>query len=424
LTAIASTTAIPDAPAPARPLRVAILTETFSPKMGYIGNMLPRHLARLGADVHLIALDLAPYHHLPDFQQTYGSFSAEGLPPAGTVADHDGYTLRVLPHRRALGYVRAVGLEGALRAVRPDVVQTFAAIGWLPLQAALLQRRFGYCLFTGSHTTASIFPLAQRPARPWDPALWRSRMTRALPGRLVSRVTERCYGATADCADVAVRFFGVEREKIAVAPLGVDLDVFHPVRSPADAAARGERRRRLGVGEHEILCIYTGRFADDKDPLLLARAVAALRAAGKPYRAVFLGDGAQRDALAAIDGSVVHPFVPFDELGDWFRAADVGVWPTQESTSMIDAAACGIPIVVNDTLRATERIEGNGVTYRLGDAADLARVLGTLGSSAVRESLGATGARRMAELFGWPALAARRLADYRAALGRSGGRGR
>ena len=58
---------------------------------------------------------------------------------------------------------------------------------------------------------------------------------------------------------------------------------------------------------------------------------------------------------------------------------------------MLDAAACGLPVVVNDTLRATERINGNGLQYRLNDVDDLVRVLSTL-------------------------MAARRLVDYEASL--------
>ena len=84
---------------------------------------------------------------------------------------------------------------------------------------------------------------------------------------------------------------------------------------------------------------------------------------------------------------------------------------------MLDAAACGLPIVVNSTLRAVERIEGNGLTYELNDQASLERVLSGLLDPEARKVLGVVGARRMAEHFSWRALVQRRVADYRAALG-------
>jgi glycosyltransferase involved in cell wall biosynthesis len=106
----------------------------------------------------------------------------------------------------------------------------------------------------------------------------------------------------------------------------------------------------------------------------------------------------------------------FRELPPYYRAAEIGVWPTQESMSMLDAAACALPIIVNDTLIARERIEGNGITYRLNDADDLAEKIRWLSDPDRRRELGSTGARRMVELFSWGAIARRRLADYEAAV--------
>jgi len=139
-------------------------------------------------------------------------------------------------------------------------------------------------------------------------------------------------------------------------------------------------------------------------------------------KSVFLGDGQQRADLSAIGSSTVLAFVPHRELPGYYRASDVAVWPNQESTSMLDAAACGLPVVVNDTLRATERIEGNGLTYRLNDQASLESVLSQLLDPEARRRLGTTGARRMAEHFSWDALVRRRLTDYRHALGNVGER--
>jgi glycosyltransferase involved in cell wall biosynthesis len=182
---------------------------------------------------------------------------------------------------------------------------------------------------------------------------------------------------------------------------------------------RAEIRKRFGIGDHEILCIYTGRFTEDKNPLLLAKAVATLRSAGDPYRGLFVGNGTQAGAIRQCDGCQINPFVPVTELPQFFRSADIGAWPTQESMSMLDAAACGLPIVVNDTLRAVERIEGNGLTYRLNDSDDLARVLLSLRSQEAREGLGRRGAVKMRDEFGWGRIAEQRMRDYQAALGRS-----
>jgi glycosyltransferase involved in cell wall biosynthesis len=305
-----------------------------------------------------------------------------------------------------------VGLKEVLQDIRPHVVQSLPAIGWIPLQAARLRRRFGYALFTGSHTTASVFPLYSERRPFWDRKILANFLTRFIPGRLVSLGTEKCYGATADCADVAVRFFGVQKSKIDVCPLGVETELFHPPIDAHERADRENRRVALGIHPDDIACIYTGRFTEDKNPLVLAQAVAALRRQDGKFVSLFLGDGPQAESIRKCDGAIVHSFVPYKELPNWYRASDIGVWPAQESTSMLDAAATGLPIVVNSTLLATERIAGNGLTYRLNDSGDLSRVLNRLSDPTIREELGKAGVNKMATLFSWDAIARRRFTDY------------
>jgi glycosyltransferase involved in cell wall biosynthesis len=395
-------------------MRIVIITEVFSKNMGYMENMLPKYLARLGAEVHLITTELSPYHQVASLASTYAEFSKSRRLVAGQTESYDGYTLHVLPHRRLLGYVRLTGLKKKLDEIQPDCVYSLAAIGWIALEAGLLKLILGYKLFTGSHTTASVFPLAQRNGSRSTTALAKNFLTRWISGRITSLSTVKCYGATEDCSDIAVRFFGVQQSKIDTCPLGVDTGMFSPIATPQEQGERKALRAELGFSENDIVCIYTGRFSAEKNPKLLCDAVSRLRAQGEPFRAVVIGDGVQAEAMKAVPGCIVMPFTPVENLPKYYRMADIGVWPTQESTSMLDAAACGLPVIVNDTIVARERIEGNGLTYRLNDIEDLMRVLMQLKDSSWRRDLGAMGAQKMKSRFSWESLAQRRLADFRA----------
>lgn len=313
-----------------------------------------------------------------------------------------------------------VGLQKKLWSIRPDIVQTMTPIGWTSLDAAFYQSFLRYKLFTGCHTTASVFPLAHKRLQWWNRERIRCTVLRAIPGRFTSSFTEKCYGATSECSELAVRFFGVQEKKVDVCPLGVDTELFSPISNEKGHRARLELRARLGFRENEILCIYTGRFSEDKNPLLLAKAVERLLADGEPFRGLFVGNGVQATAIESSAGCTTHSFVTVKDLGSFFRSADIGVWPAQESMSMLDAAACGIPIVVNDTMHATERVDGNGLTYKLNDLEDLIRVLRVLRDQRVRTQLGSFGAQKMARDHSWNAVAKRRMRDYQAALGITG----
>lgn len=403
---------------PNRPIRIAIVCETYAADMGYAGTCIPAALARKAdVEVHYVTAGLPVYYQMADFDETYGKFQTDSFGP-GDTREVAGYTVHYIDRKKAPGGVRMPGLREKLAALRPDVVQTFSHAGWTPLDAARFQRALGYRLFTGNHTTASVYPLAQRTIDRWDLLRMTEFVKRGLPGRFISSRSTLCYGATVDCSAVARRFLGVPEAKLKTLPLGVDTDIFHPAVNDDERAKARTLRHDLGVGDDEIMVVYTGRFAPDKNPLLLARAVAELRAQGERYRAVFFGEGMQRDAIAGTEGTVVRAFVPYTSLGTLYRAADIGAWPTQESTSMIDCAASGTPTIVNGTIAAVERVEGNGLMYRLGDIADLKRALLDLKVPDRRRQLGEFGAHKMETSYSWNALVQVRLDDYRAALAR------
>ena len=401
-------------------MRIVFTCEHFSKKMGYIENCLPKALSRLGHDVHVVATNLQCNYRLgAKYAEIYEEFLGPVEVPCGTEI-LDGYTLHRLPHSKPLGFARIRGLRltQLLRSLRPDVVQAHAVASWMPLEAALARPYAGYKLFTAAHQTASIVPQELKDSSRWSWARIKSEFRRGIPGRIVDLFSEKCYAATIDCAEMATKFYGVSESKIDLCPLGVDTEMFHPADDREVAQRRSELRQSLGINAAEILCIYTGRLDPSKNPLCLAQAVAQLRRDGQPYRALFLGAGTQRDAIEQSDGSVMHPFVRWDELPDFYRAADIGVWPRQESLSMLDAAASGIPVVVSDRMQATERVDGNGIMYKEDDPVELAAGLLSLKSLAYRQSLGGYGCKKIQESFSWMATARRRVIDYEAAIRR------
>ena len=52
------------------------------------------------------------------------------------------------------------------------------------------------------------------------------------------------------------------------------------------------------------------------------------------------------------------------QLSAHYRAADIGIWPRQESMSMIDAASSGVPLIVSDKIGEPERVEGTAACTR------------------------------------------------------------
>jgi glycosyltransferase involved in cell wall biosynthesis len=83
---------------------------------------------------------------------------------------------------------------------------------------------------------------------------------------------------------------------------------------------------------------------------------------------------------------------------------------------MLDAAACGIPLIVSDGIVYRDHVEGNGLVYKMNDLDNLVDTLLSLRDSAERHRLGSFGAEKMLRDFSWESVAKRRINDYEAAL--------
>lgn len=398
-------------------MRIAIVSSFYSEGMGYTENCLPRALAARGHDVHVITTVYNVYGNEPHYAKTYQDFLGPSVVSAGSTTV-DGYQVHRLAASIRFGYVVADGLIAKVRDVAPDVVHSLAVASLQTYVLALQKPIAGYALFCETHQHMSVVrPYLKRPGSLFRKAVYR--LTRTLPTSLASLAVEKCYATAPDCVEVATRFYGVPLHKLKLQSLGADTELFHPVQTEAEAEARVVRRSQLGFRDEDIVCVFTGRFSDAKNPLLLARAIDALYDRDPRFKGLFIGDGAQKNQITACRHTAVVPFMKHRRLAEYYRAADIAVWPTQESMSMLDAASSGLPIVVSNRVGEAARVNGNGRMYEENDVDSLTAVLESLASPVDRHALGAEGRRKMLTGFNWALYAQAVEADYEAALRRS-----
>jgi glycosyltransferase involved in cell wall biosynthesis len=398
-------------------MRIAVVSTFYSEGMGYTENCLPRALAALGHEVHLITTVFNVYGHTADYARTYQDFlGPPRVAPGTTVVD--GYRVHRLDATIKGGYVVSRGLTAKVRAIAPDVVHSLEIASLQTYQLAMLRLVRTFALFCETHQHMSVVkPFLKQPGSFLRKAGYR--MTRTWPTHLASVAVEKCYAIAPDCVEVATRFYGVPPEKVRLQSLGADTDLFHPVETAVDTESRTAWRRRLGFADEDIVCLYCGRFSPDKNPLLLARAIDVLHDRDPRFKGLFIGEGAQKSEIASCRHTVVVSFVKHQILAEHYRAADIAVWPTQESMSMLDAAASGIPIIVSNAVGEKSRVDGNGRLYRENDVNSMVDALLSLASREERQALGRVGRRKMLDGFNWKRYAKLVEADYQEALKRS-----
>lgn len=396
-------------------MKIAIILDWYSEKTGYSFNFLPQALARLGHEVHIITSDGQVYFNASIYKDTLEPFLGPGIVQCGVKAV-DGCIVHRLPHIEWRGRIRIQGLLKELRLLRPQIVQAGESISLVTYEAALIKILLGYKLFVECHVHASVFPPPLQRTRKKEKFFWLCYPYTI--GRFVSVMSEKCYPISSDAADIAVKFLGFQKHKVSIRSLGVDTTLFKPVSDEASKEARMRLRKQFGFSASDVVCVYTGRFNSAKDPLCLARAIGNLVKSGKNFRGLFIGNGSEADIKSIQDcnGCVVHPFVSVQELPQFYWASDIGVWPKQESTSQLDAIACGLPIILSNRVKIYERVEGNGLLYEEGNADDLAHKIQLLTDPEKRKQMGECSVRKINNFFSWDYLAKQYVDDYKTAL--------
>jgi glycosyltransferase involved in cell wall biosynthesis len=208
-------------------------------------------------------------------------------------------------------------------------------------------------------------------------------------------------------------------------PLGVDLEAFFP-----DSEARVAVRRELGweAGGPPIVG-YLGRFTPEKGPGFLTRVLDGLRT---PWRAMFVGTGQMEGQLRSWgaghgDQVRVCTQVKHSDVPRYLNAMDVLCAPSQTTPRwreqfgrmLIEAFACGVPVIGGDSGEIPHVIGDAGLIAGEDDEAGWGKALETLLNDPARQhELAERGRERAHSRYAWPVVARQHLNFFEEILAR------
>lgn len=211
-----------------------------------------------------------------------------------------------------------------------------------------------------------------------------------------------------------------------VIPPGVDVDRFRP-----DGDARQKTLARVGWDPSDIVVGFLGRFVPEKG---LATLLDALRGAKTAWRALFVGGGPMQPALDAFarehPGRVhIATGVAHDAVPAWLNAMTLlcapsettARWREQFGRMLIEAMACGVPVVASDSGEMPFVVGDAGEVVPEGDVGAWTAAIDRLaGTEPARRELAARGLDRAHSRFAWPVVARAHL-EFFEALGEARG---
>jgi glycosyltransferase involved in cell wall biosynthesis len=266
-----------------------------------------------------------------------------------------------------------IGLENAVTSFEPDVIIAHGIINITSIRIALLKSKLKNSkLIFDDHMTYN----ATRGG--WINLLYK--LFRATFTPIFLKSADAFVAVTNETREFMHKVYGIPLEKVKIIPLGIDTDHFR-----FDSQARDIIRKKFGIMDDEVVFIYAGKIILKKGVHLFVNAALQLCTHHDNVKFIIVG-GNDPSYLAILKKRIKRMkmaryfffmgAVPNQELYKYYSAAEVGVWPLQCSVTMLEATACGLPIVISDKSGATERVaSGNGLLYSESDPVDLANKL-------------------------------------------------
>jgi alpha-1,6-mannosyltransferase len=201
------------------------------------------------------------------------------------------------------------------------------------------------------------------------------------------------------------RLHGLGLARVSTQPLGVDTDLFTPLRR--DDALRA----RLKIPADARLLVYAGRNAIEKNLNVLFDAVRHL---GAPYHLLLIGPDMPRptDIAHTVVNFVADPLILAGMLASCDALVHAG---DQETFGLViaEGMAAGLPVIGVNSGAVPELVdESVGALARPNDAIAFAVAIDSVFARNPR-ALGATARARVVATFGWPARFAQMIDDMR-----------
>ena len=324
---------------------ICIVTETYPPEVNGVALTLARLVGGLRQLGHLVSI-VRPQQRKRD---TTGPNKAAAEILVSSLP---------LPGYRGLRFGLPAGqvLRQNWSINRPDViyVATEGPLGWSALRVA---QRLDIPVFSGFHTSFDRYS-----------RYYHLGWLQPLVARYLYRFHNRTQGTLVASSDLRDRLRAIGMKNVSILDRGVDSQLFTPTRRSATI------RRAWGASDHDLVALYVGRVAAEKNLALAIEAYLAMQYVASGAKFVIVGDGPLGAPLRD-----KHPDIIFcgvhhgHELARHYASADVFLFPSETETFgnvTLEAMASGLVVVAFDYAAARMHvIDGeSGLLVPYGDS--------------------------------------------------------
>lgn len=341
-------------------MKIVHVEDFIHPDAGYQVNMLGRLQVQQGHQVDIVAGEM---EKIPDFltaffgrdriQERDERYHQETGARIHRIPLHGFYSGRAIFH--------AFKLFRKVRSLKPDVVFVHGEDTLTGMLFIWLARWLPYPLVLDCHMLEMA---SENRFREYFRSFYRRFVTPIILKRNIPLI--RVVNS-----DFVEKCLGIPLKRTHFLSLGTDTDFFKP-----DPASKLRLRAELGLDPNAFVVLYAGKLDENKGGVFFSETLRKRLEASNGRRVEFLvvgnavGDYGKKveENLAASENRIVRrPTQRYLDLVNFYRAADLAVFPRQCSMSFFEAQACGLPVLFEENEINNMRVSNdNAFTFQPG----------------------------------------------------------
>lgn len=370
-------------------MKVLHIEDRFHPGMGYQINFFAKYHRR-GYEFSILSSDSGRLWSASGFPEDLQSVDKE------FEEEHDVCISR-LPAALDRRTRQNLWLKGLLRAIKesnPDILYVHTIESYSAIRVILSRKILAsYSVYFDTHTLRNQFPRGLK----FKLQLW---FMKNIASKRIVQYDAKVFATVRENKMILENDYGIPPDRILYTPIGTDLSLFR-----YDEEWRSRIREDEKIEKDASVLLYTGKINHRKKPHLILEAVSLIqKQINMPLHLYFVG---AYDELyfsekmhPDFNNENIYvkfvPAVPVAELYRWYSMADFAVFPDENTLSALDAQACSLPVIMQEDMTNSERLEAGGLTFDQGDLKQLSqKILRMIQDPGKRQTLGQAGEKEI-----------------------------
>ena len=310
-------------------LKITLVTETFPPEINGVALTLEKLHNFLNISGHQPSV-IRPRR----FSETRKPELVQGFP------------IPMYPKLR-FGIGSPLRLYQTIKSKMPDIIH-LATEGPLGLACLGIAKSLRIPVVSSFHTNFDLY------ANDYNMGFLSSGISHYL--RWFHNQTEATFAPSNACLE---RLQALGYKNIKIWTRGVDTSLFNPIQKDLNF------KSKIGLSETDILLLYVGRLAPEKNIGALLetfkKARSTLSRQGKNLFLALVGTGPliEQSDLEKTNGIILPGELRGNQLAQWYASADIFVFPSTSETFgnvILEAQASGLPVLCLNSQATQERI--------------------------------------------------------------------